>query len=254
MSDFPSPSVPEDVPFPRVRKREAFPFWDYGDLAVMAGLAIPCLILGAGFVIGLQNFISLPGAAFPSVIAQFLGYFLWFALLYALFRRRYEKPFWESLRWHGSNRALSLSMMLGPAVAMGGAIMYAIFGASDVQMPMESLLADRSSVALIGAFATTLGPLCEELAFRGFLMPLLTRSVGRMPAVALAAVPFALVHGFQYAWAWQNILIIWMAGVCFGLARALSGSTAAATFMHATYNLTIFAAFLMQGGASDLPW
>jgi len=57
---------------------------------------------------------------------------------------------------------------------------------------------------LIGVFGVTIGPLCEELIFRGFLMPLLTRSFGALPASA-AAVPFALMHGEEYAWAGNNL-------------------------------------------------
>ena len=64
---------------------------------------------------------------------------------------------------------------------------------------MQELLRDRLSIASIGFFAITLGPLCEELVFRGFLQPLLIRTFGVAAGILLCAVPFALLHGPQYA-------------------------------------------------------
>jgi len=46
-------------------------------------------------------------------------------------------------------------------------------------VPMKELLNDRVSLIAVALFGTTLGPLCEELAFRGFMQPLFIRSLGR---------------------------------------------------------------------------
>jgi membrane protease YdiL (CAAX protease family) len=100
---------------------------------------------------------------------------------------------------------------------------------------------------LTGLFGVSIGPLCEELAFRGFLMPLLIRSLGAWAGVLITALPFALLHGPQYSWSWQHIVLLALAGTAFGLVRHLSGSTAAAVMTHATYNLTFFSALVMQG-------
>jgi membrane protease YdiL (CAAX protease family) len=121
-------------------------------------------------------------------------------------------------------------------------------------VPMEELLRDRLSIALVGLFATTLGPVCEELAFRGFLQPLLTRTFGAVVGVVLAALPFTLLHGPQYGWSWQHVLPVGLAGLSFGIVRYVTGSTAAATAMHATYNLTVFSAAVLQRGSSFRPW
>ena len=119
-------------------------------------------------------------------------------------------------------------------------------------MPMQELLRDRASLVLVGIFAVTLGPLCEELSFRGFFLPLLARSLGAAGGVLLTAVAFSLMHGPQYAWSWRHILLITLAGVAFGVVRLRSGSTAAATIMHATYNLTFFVAYLVQSDGVHL--
>ena len=50
----------------------------------------------------------------------------------------------------------------------------------------------------------------------------------------------------------RELLPIAFAGACFGVARAVSGSTSVAVTMHAIYNLTIFSAFIAQGGLNNL--
>ncbi len=69
-------------------------------------------------------------------------------------------------------------------------------------------------------FGVVLAPIFEEMLFRGFLLPLLARSLGPWLGILLTAVPFALLHGAQNHWAWQPIVLIGMAGIVVWL-RAL---------------------------------
>jgi membrane protease YdiL (CAAX protease family) len=130
----------------------------------------------------------------------------------------------------------------------------ALLRTPDLDMPMKRLLSDRTSLLLVGVAAATLGPVCEELAFRGFLMPLLVRSLGAWPGIVVSALPFALLHGPQYAWSWRHLLLIVIAGVSFGWMRHRTGSTAAAAVMHAGYNFTFFVAFVLQGKDVPTQW
>jgi len=111
---------------------------------------------------------------------------------------------------------------------------------------MQELLNRESTLILVGVFSTTLGPLCEELAFRGFLMPLLAETFGVAIGIVLAALPFAVAHAPQYAHSWRHVALIGLAGVAFGWNRFRTGSTASTTFMHAAYNLVIFAGLLYE--------
>ena len=113
-------------------------------------------------------------------------------------------------------------------------------------MPIQDLLVDRTSVILVGLMAVTLGPVCEELAFRGFLLPLLVRSFGVWLGLLLSSIPFALLHGPQYGWHWQHMVLLTIASVVFGGVRIYFRSTAAATLVHATYNFTFFVAYVLQ--------
>jgi membrane protease YdiL (CAAX protease family) len=111
---------------------------------------------------------------------------------------------------------------------------------------MEELLKGRSSLLLMGFFAVTLGPLFEELAFRGFLQPLLVSTFGAVGGVLLQAVPFAALHGAEYAWSWQQLIVMLLAGSAFGWMRHRTGSTAASTYMHAGFNFVVFLGMLAE--------
>ncbi|MEZ5398058.1 MAG: type II CAAX endopeptidase family protein [Bryobacteraceae bacterium] len=222
------------------------PFWGYSDLALFLGALLPAAA-ASGIVFfaitRLAPATTLP-KAFPAITLQFLSYGFWFLALYAIFRLRYQRPFWESLNWSAPAGAIGRSLLLGPPLAIGVSAMAALMGEPQVEMPIRELLGDPMSIFLVGLFAVTLGPVCEELTFRGFLLPLLSRTFGTALGILIAALPFALLHGPQYGWSWRHVALIGLAGVAFGWERYRTGSTAAATAMHSTYNLTIFAGFL----------
>jgi hypothetical protein len=239
-------SEPE-IPRPR------FPFWDYQDLFLFIGAAFPSLLAATLLVRWLFSWLALRGQGkTPELLAaQFLWYGFCFGFLYLLLRLKYDRPFWESLGWVHFGERFWRRVGSGALLALGLAVAGALLRTPDLDMPMKHLLSDRTSVLLVGLAAATLGPACEELIFRGFLMPLLIRSLGPWPGIVFSALPFALLHGPQYAWSWRHVLLIVVAGVAFGWMRHRTGSTAAAAVMHAAYNSTFFAAVLIYG--KDLP-
>ncbi len=235
---------------------ERYPFWSYADLVVFFGLALPCLLLGAfsvSVVIWIFH-IHVRSQALQLVPAQFLGYGYLFFALYLLLKMHYGRPFWPSLRWVRTRPGTGRAILYGFVLAFGVALTGAALHTPDIQTPMKGLLADRSSILLIAAFAVTLGPLCEELAFRGFLQPVLVRSFGGGAGVVLAAIPFGLLHLSQYGGSWRHGLLITIAGIGFGWMRQASGSTRAATIMHAAYNFIFFAAMFSQKGSIPHAW
>jgi membrane protease YdiL (CAAX protease family) len=246
------------VPVPEVAaaQRELYPFWGYPDLVVFFGLAFPCLILGAlimKFVFWALR-LHVHNTALQLVPAQFLGYGFLFFALYLLLKFHYGRPFWPSLRWVRTRPGAARTVLYGFVLAFGVALMGTALRTPDIQTPMKELLSDRSSMLLIAVFAVTLGPLCEELAFRGFLQPVLVRSFGAVAGIVLAAVPFGLLHLSQYGGSWRHGLLITMAGMGFGWMRQASGSTRAAAIMHAAYNSVFFAALFTQRGNLPSSW
>lgn len=81
-----------------------------------------------------------------------------------------------------------------------------------------------------------LGPILEESLFRGCLLPRLAQTTGRVPAVILTAFLFALFHQPADLAHWVSLTAT---GLAYGWIRVASDSTAAATIMHATYNLAL---------------
>ncbi len=118
--------------------------------------------------------------------------------------------------------------------------------APQIQLPFQDFLQAPLATAALGVFVVLLGPFCEELVFRGFLMPLFVRSLTAVPGILLAALLFGSMHGPEYQWSWRHVLLIGLAGVAFGYGRQFARSTTAAFLMHATFNLTQFAGFLFS--------
>lgn len=242
----------EPVPPPAPPPRD--PFWGYGDLFLFAGLTVPSLMTGALLVKLFLWVFQVPAAnpVFEMLPAQFLGYGVLFSMLWVLFRFHYGRPFWDSLGWRAMPLpAAGRAVLMGGLLAVGVALASVLLQTPDINSPMKEFLTRRSAVILLAVFGTTLGPLFEELAFRGFMQPLFVRSLGAIPGVLLAAVPFGLLHLQQYGWSWRHGLLISAAGAAFGWMRHVSGSTKASVIMHMAYNSMFFLTLVAQ--RKDLP-
>ena len=166
---------------------------------------------------------------------QLAGYVLLFSALRLIFRVQYDRPFWRSLGWTSMRAPFLWLVIAGFATAVGVAFATYFVRVPTTSNPMTELMSDRASILLLGTFGVTLGPLCEELAFRGFLQPLLVRSVGPVFGILGAAIPFGMLHslstGTRASW-----VVISAGGWGFGCMRQVTGSTRAAALMHAAYN------------------
>ena len=104
---------------------------------------------------------------------------------------------------------------------------------------------DRNLVLL----QVTLGPVLEEIIFRGYLFALVIWSFGKVTGthrwdrwvVAVAALLFAVVHVAQPGVSWLQMACITSTGALYGWIRYFSGSAAPAAAAHAAYNLTLYA-------------
>jgi len=222
------------------------PFFDYSDLFFFVVLCVPCLFIALLLVRAVKLFapVSMP---IQLLLVQSVWYFLVFGSLGALFRIRYQRPFWRSLDW----RPIAISgaigaLLAGPVLALSVGLLGSALRTPEINLPFEEMLSSRAAVVLLGILVVILGPVSEELAFRGFLMPLLIRSLGAAAGVVVTGIIFGSVHGYEYKWSWQYMLLISLVGCAFGWAKYKTKSTMTSAFMHATFNLTQFAAFLVQ--------
>jgi len=79
-----------------------------------------------------------------------------------------------------------------------------------------------------------LGPIAEELIFRGWFFGLVQKRFGTAPTILVTAVGWALLH---FSYSWRVILVIAVDGILLGVARWRTGSVFAPIVMHALYNL-----------------
>ena len=223
------------------------PFWDWLDAGLFIGLAAPSFVAAQLGALLLARFApGLLSLTRSLLLAQFAMYGMLFAALWLLLKARYGKQFWPAMNWRIPWPRMGLTVFVGPLLVISVVVLGALMRTPNLDSPMQRLLQDRQSIALVGIFATTLGPLAEELIFRGFFQPLLVAKFGAVIGIAAASLPFALLHGPQYSWSWQHIVLLFLASACFGVVRHRTDSTAASTLVHATYNLTFFTGFLIQ--------
>jgi membrane protease YdiL (CAAX protease family) len=140
--------------------------------------------------------------------------------------------------------------MGGPILAVGLAGFGILLGLPNQPSQIEDLITSRNSLTVWIVYGVLFAPAFEELVFRGFLLPLISRSVGPWPAIVLTAIPFGLLHGAQNHWAWQPVVLISVAGAIFGAVRYKTGSTASAFVLHAAYNATEFGLYAVTHWAA----
>jgi membrane protease YdiL (CAAX protease family) len=230
------------------RSIERGSFWGFEDLALFLGAILPAFV-GGMILVRVGRAIA-PGAfsseAVQTLVFQSAIYLVLAGALYVLTAVRYGRPMWRSLGWTLRFRGAWWYLGGAPVLAVAISAAGVLLRAPDLPTPVESLITSRGSLAAVLLFAAFFGPLFEELVFRGFLYPLLATNLGPWLGIALAALAFALLHGPEYQWSWQHVLLVGAAGVAFGFARYHTGSTAAAALLHIGYNATYVVGFLIE--------
>ncbi len=216
-------------------------FWTFKDLAFAIVLLLPALVIGALCA----RFLPVPKVV-QELAAQMAMYAVWFVLLRILFQIQYQKPLFESLSWV-NNGWLFASVCGGVALAFAISWLGIRMQAPMLDPPYKELLADRRLLLMFALASVLLGPIAEELAFRGFMMPLFAKLMPGALAAFVTAIPFALLHGPGYKWSWQHVLLVFLAGCVFGVVRQLLDSTLAAAATHSAYNLTLLAGYIANG-------
>jgi len=145
------------------------------------------------------------------------------------------------------------------------------------QMPIDEFFRHPADVWLITIFGTLLGPLFEEIAFRGFFLPAIATAydwismrrtakgllqwrsstrvsrTGIVLSAVLTSILFALMHAEQLANAWWSVFILFCVSMAFTYVRVRLSSVAATAVLHASYNLFVFAGlFIATGGYRHL--
>ena len=220
------------------------PVWSGWDVLLIAVVAVLSLIVIQVLVLaGAKELIyphlswkDIAQKAVLAILGQFLAYIPLAIFMVVLVEGKYHVRFWPAIRW---NWPRSQWKMLG----LGALVLLSLnllghFLPMPQSTPFEELFSRPRDAYLMSVFAITLGPLMEELFFRGFLYPVLARRMGVVWGIFFTALPFGLIHMFQYGYAWGVVLLIFLMGVVCTAVRAATGSVASSFLVHVGYNAT----------------
>lgn len=224
-------------------------FWGYQDVALVAGFTFASYFgLSLVAAILLQTFPALKHHEAALIVPlQFFTYAVVYFGLYFTFVIKHGRPTLASLAWRRSRVSLWIPVFAGLALPFVLSAILAPFHPPIVSTPFDKFFTSRIWLGVLGVIAVSVGPWMEELLFRGFLQPLLARSLGVVAGVVLTGALFGLLHAPEYQFAWQYATAVSLAGIAFGAIRAWSGSTIASTLMHAAFNLVMFCGILAKG-------
>jgi len=238
---FPPPQLRPIPPSPKAGEN---PVWSVWDVLLIAGLTvltllITQLLIAPGvlrFAYPHTSWLDMAQKPVSALLAQLLTYVVVALYMILLVEGKYHTRFWQAIRWNWPG-GVGLSM-LGIGVLMLGLDLLGRFLPMPKTTPFDQFFARPSDAYLTVAFAITLGPLMEELFFRGFLYPVVARRLGVLSGIVLTALPFGLMHYLQYR-SWGAVLIIILVGVVLTTVRAMTKSVASSFLAHVGYNGTL---------------
>lgn len=116
----------------------------------------------------------------------------------------------------------------------------------EVLLAQSQLLRYETPAEIVWLFLVlaVIGPLVEEVFYRGALFGPLLRSSGVANAVVTTSVAFVFAHG-----QWRDFLALFPVALLLGLVRGLTGSLLPAFALHSAFNLSAVWA-LVVGAAS----
>jgi uncharacterized protein len=194
-------------------------------------------------------------------------YLVAFAPAAAIFPSLWGKSLFAGLQWNAATVRRRWPVLMAAGVGCFGLA----FGARTVlhfpeHSPLEGMLSTPQAVWIMFAFAISVAPFCEEMMFRGFLLPALCTAFDwtrekfenrpapavlegghpqwSLPAMLFASVVtsaiFAMFHFSQNGNALGPLALIFSVSLVLCAARLATRSLAASTLTHATYNFTLF--------------
>ena len=177
-----------------------------------------------------------------AVPVQFLSWLPPLAYIALVISVRYRLPLRRGLAWTRPPRPVRSYLRTGILLALASLLASVAIGDAGRPSPMQELLANPEHLWVLAIFGILVAPVFEELVFRGFLFAAFEKAHGPWAALVVTSAAFAILHGAQYGWGWQQLVVLMAVGCVFGGIRMQSGSTKASTIVHAAYNGLLFLA------------
>jgi uncharacterized protein len=279
-----TPEVPDGLPPPAPPRRIP----NFGHTVLFFTVAIIVLLLTSFSVFALAMSLHLLGKETPEQLLReprlliptmAVGYLVAGAIVWALFTYLWQRSFAQALHWNFVAVRVRWGRLLAGGIALSLVVQFlSNFLPIPKTLPIDDFFRTPSDVWMVALFGTFMAPVFEELAFRGFLLPSiasawdwlrgqqreLENGAGSdrdprwsIPALiascTVTSVAFALVHADQLAHAWAPLSVLFAVSLVLCGVRLWTQSLAASTFIHATYNGTIFTIlFFATGGFRHL--
>jgi membrane protease YdiL (CAAX protease family) len=219
------------------------PAWNGWDVARLICITVLSLIVGVVAALSVARWVINPhlstvAMSMVMVAGQSLAYFMVLGYMYVLVTRERRRPdFFAAIHWNWpSNVAI---YVLGGFFLSLALQALAHFLPIPKGLPIDSLFQTPAEAWVLGLISVILAPPMEELFFRGFLYPVLDRTLGSPISVFVTALGFALLHGAQLGFSWGPVLVIFLVGLVLTIVRAKTNSVAACVLIHMAYNATI---------------
>lgn len=266
------PRVVESEPFAHLPEDLRVP-WGWGDLVLLTVVFVfaifaSSILVGAGLTLVAhsrgadpQELIQQANVqALVLALQQMMLFALLFGYLFARIRVFAGRPFWQTIGWRpvpppGSSQpaAYMLSALAGAVLAIVMQFASLLFK-PESPPPIEQFFRTRESIFIMMGLAVVLAPVFEETIFRGFLYPVLVRTLGVPGGILLTGTLFGLMHAVQLWGAWWQLGLLIVVGIVFTTIRARTGSVTPAYFAHLGYNSALFAyLYAATDGFRNLP-
>jgi CAAX protease family protein len=279
-----TPDVPDGLPPPTPPGRIP----NFGHTVLFFTVAVIVLLLTSFSVFALAMSLHPLGRETPEQLLReprlliptmAVGYLLAGAIVWAIFTYLWQRSFAQALHWNFDAVRRRWVRLLAGGVALSLVVqLLSNFLPIPKTLPIDDFFRTPADVWMVALFGTFMAPVFEELAFRGFLLPSIAStwdwlrgrrrepedgtSQERDPRWSIAAlvasctvtsIAFALVHADQLAHAWAPLSVLFAVSLVLCGVRLWTHSLAASTFIHATYNGTIFTIlFFATGGFRHL--
>ena len=275
-----TPEVPSGLPPPPPPRRIP----NFGHTVLFFTVAIIVLLLTSVSVFALVMGFHLLGTETPEQLlreprllipSMAVAYLIAGAIVWAIFTYLWQQTFLRGLHWNFAAVLRRWKPLLAGGIVLSLAVQFlSNFLPVPKTLPIDDFFRTSADVWMVALFGTFVAPIFEELAFRGFLLPSLASAwdwlqgrredagVNHDPQWSIAAlvvsctitsIAFALVHADQLAHAWAPLAVLFGVSLVLCGVRLWTQSLAASTFIHATYNGTIFTIlFFVTGGFRHL--
>ena len=273
----PDPTVDEALtiqhdPFPAEDHGIAKRIPHLGHLALLLAIvAISGLISFAAFELITKGHPALRDSAVAQIALEAAIYLLTLGASFRIFPLLWKRSFLSGIDFNAlAARRNALRLLLAGLLICVLAQLPDRFIAEPKHPEIEHLMSTQSGAWAALVLGVFFAPLCEEILFRGFLLPALATaydwlSLERTPAglqrwhsstahtlpaqifaALLSSLAFAILHAPQDRYAWGIVAVLFGVGLAFAYIRLKLHSVAASTLVHMTYNGTLFAVMLVM--------